>query len=244
MTSAAPHAAPESRTPARPRALVTGSTRGLGAAIARELAPTHDLLLGARTADDAQSLAAELPGRAEAFVADLTDSQRLADACAAAGLSDGEPLNVLVHNAGIAELGTTEESTPEQWERTFDINLFAVVELTRLALPALRRTGGHVVFVNSGAGLRANPGWGAYAASKFALKAFADALRGEEPEIRVTSIHPGRIDTEMQRAIVAHEGGDYRPDAFLDPKTVAAAVRNAVETPADAHPVEVALRVR
>ncbi len=109
-------------------------------------------------------------------------------------------------------------------------------------LPALRAANGHVVLINSGAGLRANAGWGAYAASKFALRAFADALRLEEPGLRVTSIHPGRIDTDMQRAIVASEGGEYDADAFLTPQTVARAVRNAVETPRDAHPTEIVLR--
>ena len=80
--------------------------------------------------------------------------------------------------------------------------MVAVAELTRLLLPALRAANGHVVLINSGAGLRANAGWGAYAASKFALRAFGDALRLEEPALRVTSIHPGRIDTDMQRDII------------------------------------------
>jgi NAD(P)-dependent dehydrogenase (short-subunit alcohol dehydrogenase family) len=99
-----------------------------------------------------------------------------------------------------------------------------------------------VVLINSGSGLRANAGWGAYAASKFALRAFGDALRLEEPTLRVTSIHPGRIATDMQRAIVAAEGDVYDPDRFLTPETVAVAVRQAVETARDAHPTEIVLR--
>ena len=70
------------------------------------------------------------------------------------------------------------------------------------------------MLINSGAGLRANAGWGSYAASKFALRAFGDALRLEEPALRVTSIHPGRIDTDMQRDIVAGEGDEVRPGAL------------------------------
>ncbi|MDI9915969.1 SDR family oxidoreductase [Rhodococcus sp. IEGM 1379] len=220
----------------RPTALITGSSRGLGAAIARELAPTHNLLLGARSARSLEPITAELSGSTP-WPVDLTDY----DAVAAAARSI-DNLNVLVHNAGIADLGTIEESSVDQWRRTFEANVIAVAELTRVLLPTLRAAGGHVVLINSGAGLRANSGWASYAASKFALRAFGDALRLEEPMLRVTSIHPGRIDTDMQRAIVDGEGGDYDSARFLKASTVARAVRTAVETPADAHPTEIVLR--
>lgn len=222
-------------TPA-PTALITGASRGLGAAIARELAPTHDLLLGARSADALAPILAELPG-ATGWPVALTDYPAVAAAASAI-----ERLDVLVHNAGIADLGTVGESSVEQWRSTLEVNLIAVAELTRLLLPALRAANGHVVLINSGAGLRANPGWGSYAASKFGLRAFADALRLEEPTLRVTSLFPGRIDTDMQRAIVADEGREYKPEEFLTPETVAGAVRTAVDTPRDGHPTEIVLR--
>lgn len=220
----------------KPTALITGASRGLGAAIARELAPTHDLLLGARTADSLRAVLDELPG-ASAWPVELTDYEAVAAAT--------EPirrLDVLVHNAGVADLGTIAESSVAQWRTTLEANLITVAELTRLLLPALRAAEGHVVLINSGAGLRANAGWGSYAASKFGLRAFGDALRLEEPTLRVTSVHPGRIDTDMQRAIVADEGREYRPEEFLTPETVARAVRHAVETPRDGHPTEIVLR--
>ncbi|MFC9786692.1 SDR family oxidoreductase [Rhodococcus sp. NPDC127528] len=220
----------------RPTALITGASRGLGAAIARELAPGHDLLLGARNSPALQPILAELPG-SRGWPVDLTDYPAVA--AAAAGI---ERLDVLVHNAGVADLGTVAETGIDTWRRTFEANVFAVAELTRLLLPALRESNGHVVLINSGAGLRANSGWGAYAASKFALRAFGDALRQEEPALRVTSVHPGRIATDMQQAIVATEGGEYDPDQFLTPETVAVAVRQAVETARDAHPIEIVLR--
>src|SRR3989304_516953 len=181
----------------RPTALITGSSRGLGAAIARELAPTHDLLLGARSAQALEPICAELPGSTP-LPLDLTDY----DAVAAAA-SSITTLDVLVHNAGVADIGTIEESSVDQWRRTLEANVIAVAELTRVLLPALRAAGGHVVLINSGAGLRANAGWGSYAASKFALRAFGDALRLEEPALRGTSIHPGRHHPGMQRHTVA-----------------------------------------
>ena len=192
---------------ARPLALVTGASRGIGAAVAEALAPTHDLLLGGRDADALKAVAADLPGARE-WPVELTDPGALADA-----VTGIDRLDVLVHSAGIGPLGTVDDSPAEQWRQTFEVNVVAVAELTRLLLPALRTARGHVVCINSGAGLTARPGWGSYAASKFALRAFADALRAEEAAhgVRVTSVYPGRTDTDMQRAVVAHEGGDTTP---------------------------------
>ena len=80
--------------------------------------------------------------------------------------------------------------------------------------------------INSGAGMRVNPNWGSYGASKFALRGYAEALRAEEEPhgVRVTTIYPGRTATPMQRDVRAAEGGDYDPDAYLRPETVAEAV--------------------
>ncbi|WP_153341950.1 SDR family oxidoreductase [Nocardia aurantia] len=223
-------------TSPEPLALITGASRGLGAAIARELSGTHRLLLGARTPAALTGILGELPD-ARPWPVDLTDYDEVARATASI-----DRLEVLVHNAGIAELGTVAASSATLWRNVMEANLIAVAELTRLLLPALRAAKGHVVLINSGAGLRAAAGWGAYAASKFALRAFGDSLRQEELDLRVTSIHPGRIDTEMQQAIVAGEHRDYRPEDFLTAETVAQAVRQAVQTPRDAHPVEIVLR--
>ncbi|MDQ1199643.1 SDR family oxidoreductase [Rhodococcus sp. SORGH_AS_0303] len=219
-------------------ALVTGAARGLGAGIARLLSADHDVWVGGSTADSVAGISDELIS-ARPWPVDLTDADALAAATA-----DITSLDVLVHNAGVADLGTVETLTLADWRHTFEANVFAVAELTRLLLPALRAACGHVVLINSGAGIRANPGWSAYAASKFALRAFGDALRLEEPTLRVTSVHPGRIDTDMQRAIVAGEGDEYDASKYLTVETVARAVRQAVDTPADAHPTEIVLRTR
>jgi NADP-dependent 3-hydroxy acid dehydrogenase YdfG len=222
----------------RPLALVTGASRGIGAAVAQALAPTHDLLLGGRDTNALEAVAADLPG-AHVWPVELTDSDALADA-----VSGIDRLDVLVHSAGIGPLGTVADSPAEQWRRTFEINVVAVAELTRLLLPALRAARGQVVCINSGAGFTARPGWGSYAASKFALRAFADALRTEESGygVRVTSAYPGRTDTDMQRAVVAHEGGEYDGGRFLRPESVARAVLLAITTPPDADVTELSIR--
>ncbi|GGP38908.1 SDR family oxidoreductase [Saccharothrix coeruleofusca] len=222
----------------RPVALVTGASRGIGAAVARALAPTHDLLLGGRDEAALREVATQLPG-ARPWAVELTDSAAVAEAVA--GL---DRLDVLVHSAGIADLGPLAEATADVWRRTMEVNVVAVAELTRLALPLLRAARGQVVLLNSGAGLRANPNWGVYAASKFALRAFGDALRAEEPELRVTSVHPGRTDTDMQRGVRAQENGDYQAERYLRAESVARAVATAVLATDDAHVTEVVIRPR
>ncbi|WP_341258471.1 SDR family oxidoreductase [Gordonia malaquae] len=220
-----------------PTALITGASRGVGAQIARALAPTHDLLLGGRGSAELDTLAMELDGAAT-FPVDLTDHDSLEAATEAV-----TSLDVLVHSAGVASSLESVAGTPaDEWRYLLEVNLIAAAELTRLLLPALRAAGGHVVFLNSGAGMRVNPGWTPYAASKFGLRALADGLRLEEPSLRVTSVFPGRIDTDMQRDIVAIEGADYDPSKFLKPETVAAAVAHAISTPSDVHPTDVVLR--
>ncbi|EID54367.1 SDR family oxidoreductase [Saccharomonospora xinjiangensis] len=224
----------------RPLALVTGATRGIGAAVAAALAPTHRLLLGGRNADVLAERARELPA-AEPWPVDLTDAEALREACASI-----DALDVLVHSAGVAKLGSVADSEAEVWRQNLEVNVVAVAELTRLTLPALRAAKGHVVFVNSGQGLAAREGWGPYAASKFALRAYADVLRAEESGrgLRVTSVYPGRTDTDMQRAVVSHEGGEYSPEQYLRPESVAAAVVAAVTASPDAHLTEVTIRPR
>jgi NADP-dependent 3-hydroxy acid dehydrogenase YdfG len=153
-------------------------------------------------------------------------------------------LDVLVHNAGMARVGPLVDTAVDVWRQMLELNVVAVAELTRLLLPALRAARGQVVLINSGAGLRANAGWGAYAASKFALRAFGDVLRAEEPDLRVTSVHPGRVATDMQREIRVAEGGDYQADQYLTPDAVADAVAYAVSAPACAQVQEVVIRPR
>ncbi len=218
-------------------ALVTGASRGIGAAIATALAPTHTLLLAGRPSPALQATAERLG--ATTLPLDLTDT----DAIGGVTGSIGE-LDVLVHNAGVSFPGRVAESTVDEWRATFDVNVVGAVALTLALLPALRRTQGQVVFINSGSGRKASDAMASYSASKFALRAFADSLRESEPELRVTTVYPGRTDTDMQRELVSFEGGEYDADRFLRPDTVAEVVAHAVATPPDGHLHEVVVRPR
>ncbi|GAB7142635.1 SDR family oxidoreductase [Mycobacterium riyadhense] len=218
-----------------PTAFVTGASGGIGSAIATALAPTHTLLLAGRPSARLDAVAERLGSTT--FPLDLTDTESITAACEVV-----DELDVLVHNAGMSIPGHFADSHVDEWRATFDVNVFGAVALTLALLPALRQARGQVVFINSGSGHNVSPGMASYSASKFALRAFADTLRQDEPALRVTSIHPGRVDTEMQRELVAFEGGDYDPAKFLRPETVANVVANVVATPPDGQVHEVVIR--
>ncbi|NTY01492.1 SDR family oxidoreductase [Deinococcus sp. JMULE3] len=213
----------------RPVTVVTGAAGGIGAALARELAAGHDLILSGRNVGALEALCAEVGGTP--LVLDLTRPESFG--AALAGL--GRVSNV-VHNAGVVELGAVVDQGHAVWSHTLAVNVVAPAELTRLLLPRVRAERGSVVFVNSGAGLRANAGWGSYAASKFALKALADALREEEAAhgVRVTSVYPGRTATPMQQKVRSQEGAPYTPEAFVRPESVAKLIAFALNAPRDA----------
>jgi NAD(P)-dependent dehydrogenase (short-subunit alcohol dehydrogenase family) len=155
-----------------------------------------------------------------------------------------ERLDSLGHVAGVVDLGNVADLPVGLLERQLAVNVTAPTELTRLALPALRAARGAVVFVNSGAGLHANPGWSAYAASKHALRAVADSLRAEESAngVRVTSIYPGRTATPMQARVHEQEGKDYDPAKFIDPDTVASTILTALDLPRDGLVTDLSVR--
>lgn len=220
-----------------PTALITGASRGLGTAVAAALAPTHTLVLAGRPSSRLETVAARFG--ATTVAVDLADADAIAGAVASV-----DELDVLIHNAGVAFPGRVAESTIDEWRTTMEVNVVGAVALTLALLPALRSVGGHVVFVNSGSGIDASPGLASYSGSKFALRSFADSLRNDEPSLRVTSVHPGRIATEMQQGLVAYEGRQYDPSRFLSPETVAGVIADVVASPPDAHIHEVIVRPR
>jgi NADP-dependent 3-hydroxy acid dehydrogenase YdfG len=213
----------------RPLAVVTGASRGLGRAIAADLAIDHDVLLGGRNLQTLSQTASRCGGRA--WPVELTDYDALR-----AATRDIYSLDVLVHNAAIWSAGTIADTATTTWRKIFEVNIFAIVELTRLLIPALRAAGGHVVLINSTVNASAAAGQAAYAASKSALRAFGDALRAEEQAngVRVTSLQLGRTDTDIQRAVRAAEMGRYEPHRYLQPKDVADTIRAVITAPATA----------
>ena len=209
------------------KALITGASRGIGRAIAEDLGKDHHIYAGA--SKDASDIVSSLPS-AEPFEADLTDTDAVLEAA-----SNIEELDVLVLAAGVMDGGPLEELTDDTWREMMEVNLFAPVTLTRALLPALRRSSGLIITINSGAGFHGMAENSAYCASKFALRGFTESLVQEEAgKVRVTSLHPGRTDTDMLA------GDNGRPKMAAD--EVAKAARLAVDAGPDA--VVEFLRVR
>ncbi|MGN6220274.1 MAG: SDR family oxidoreductase [Microbacterium sp.] len=222
--------------------LITGAGSGIGEALADRLAARGDeLWLLARDAGRATQLRDRFPG-AQTLVGDLADPARLSWAF---GHQSVPPqLDSLIHVAGIVELGPVAETPVATWQQQLSVNAVAPAELTRLMLPALRAARGHVVFVNSGAGLRVSPEWGSYAASKFAVRAIADALREEERAsgVRVTTVYPGRTATPMQEKVHQQEGAAYDATRWIEPASVATTIVAALDLPRDAELTELTVR--
>lgn len=218
--------------------LLTGGGSGIGAVLARRLLKRgDDLVLLARTAGRAEEMARGYAG-ATVLVADLADPGSVLE------LDLPDRVDSVVHAAGVVGLGAVADLDVDTWDEQLQVNLVAPAVLTRAALPALRAAGGTVVFLNSGAGLTANPQWAAYAASKHGLRALADSLRAEESGhgVRVTSVFPGRTATAMQEQVHAQEGRAYDPARWIRPETVADAVVHVLDLPRDAVLPELVLK--
>ena len=210
--------------------LITGATRGIGRQVVAALQGEELYLLG-RDVDSLRTVCEQTPG-SRPIVADLSQPENLAGVLSAARLPSR--LDGVIHVAGNSVDARICDSTFQSWRQQLDINVVAVAEITRLLLAALRSARGTVVLVNSGAGkaVRA-PGRALYAASKHALVAFADGLRIEEPSLRVVSVFPGRVATNMQRSLRAFEGQPYVAADYLDPATVAGVIVAALRIPSD-----------
>ncbi len=180
--------------------LITGGSSGIGLATARLLRPSGaQLILVAR--DEAKlAQAAEELRRLDGAGEVHTLSLDVGDAAAASApqLPGGQPVDVLINNAGVVMPGHFLQLDPAEFERQMRINFHGAVNLTRALLPAmLERGSGDVCFVSSLAGLMGVFGYTAYSASKFALRGFAEALRLElKPRgVRVTICYPPDTDT-------------------------------------------------
>lgn len=200
-------------------ALVTGASSGIGEATALALAEAGArVAIGARRRDRLDALAGRIVSAgAEALVleADLAD-----EAQAARIVRDTEArfgrLDILVNNAGIMELAPIDEADLGRWRRMIELNVLGLIAATQAALPGMRgRRDGHIVNIASTAGRVANPNAAAYAATKFGVVGFSEALRREAymDNIRVSVIEPGVVETEL-RENIGHRGAQAAIEGF------------------------------
>jgi clavulanate-9-aldehyde reductase len=232
-------------------AAVTGASSGIGEATARALsAAGASVALGARRAERLEALAESLDGPTYVREVDVSDEEQARGFIQAARYELGG-LHILVNNAGVMLLGPVADADVEDWRQMIAVNLLGLLYCTHAALPLVAQSGGgDIVNVSSVAGRRADAGAAVYNMTKFGVHAFSEALRQEalHQGIRVTTVAPGFVETELQghntNPLVRqtldrareHIGEVLRPD------DIAEAIVHAVTRPAHVCVNEVVVR--
>lgn len=223
-------------------ALVTGGTAGIGLAIAEALSGA-----GARVCVTGRGKTAlDAAGRslgALALAGDMGDEASVRDVAIRVTEQLGG-VDMLIQNAGTWSGGAVESASLADFDRQWQVNVRGPYLLTQLLLPTLKQRRGQIVFINSSSGARSHAHVSQYAATKFALKAIADALREEvnEAGVRVISVFPGKTATPLQERIMTGSGRPYHPERLLQPVEVAEVVTNSLALPRGAEVTDVHVR--
>jgi NADP-dependent 3-hydroxy acid dehydrogenase YdfG len=214
-------------------AIVSGASRGIGRAVAAQLArENYFVLLLARNAEEITELEFEIDaagGKALAYTLDVSNESQV-EGVVQQALRDFGRIDVVVNNAGIGIFKPAEAITAEEWSRLMDVNVKGSFLLTKAVLPAMKAAGsGHILAIASDVSKRTFPEGSLYCASKYAQDAFFSALRKEvrPHKIKVSVIYPGLVDTFF------HEGepGQAHRHYYLQPKDIADAVSYILGAP-------------
>ncbi len=194
---------------------ITGSSRGLGRSLAEAVLAHGDLLVAtARNPEQLGDLVSKYGEQIRAVALDVTNPEQARTAIATAIDAFGR-LDVVVNNAGYANVASIEETTEEDWRAQIETNLWGVINVTRAALPILRKQrSGHVVQISSTGGRTGVAGLGPYQTAKWAVEGFSEVLSREVAPlgIKVTLIEPGgfRTDWGGSSMVYTEPSEDYR----------------------------------
>jgi NAD(P)-dependent dehydrogenase (short-subunit alcohol dehydrogenase family) len=198
--------------------LVTGSSRGIGRALAEAvLAKGHELVATARDPRTLTRLVERYGERVRATALDVTDEKAATAAVELAVRAFGR-LDVLVNNAGYGDLASIEDTSLEQFREQIETNLFGVINVTKAALPIMRRQGaGHIIQFSSVGGRIGPIGRGAYAAAKWGVEGFSEVLAKEVGPfgVKVTIIEPGGFRTDFAGSSSSIDEGNPVYDATV-----------------------------
>lgn len=234
-------------------AIVTGASSGIGRATAAALARAGArVAIGARRVEKLEELAAEISGAGgEAFHRrlDVTDRGQCEEFVGAVVEKWGA-VDILVNNAGLMPLSFFKNLKVEEWDRMIDVNIKGVLYCTAAAIPhMMEKKSGHIVNLSSVAGRIVFPAGSVYCATKHAVAAFSEGLRQEfstRSNIRVTSIEPGVVHTELNDAITDESLGAFVENAkkmdALHAEDIANAILYAVDSPPHVNVNEVLIR--
>ncbi len=228
-------------------AVVSGATSDIGRAVCRQLATAGAVpcLLGrdaAALSDLAKHLAA-VTDKVFAYPIDLGVDASIAELASRLDHDLGR-VDVLVHSAGVFNMGPHTTADVSELDRQYRTNVRGPYLLTQALLPSLRAGRGQIVFVNSTVGLEARADVGQYASTQHALRAIADALRAEvNPDgVRVLTVYLGRTATARQARIFRLEGRPYAPELLIQPDDVAEIVLASLRLPRTAEVTEIRMR--
>ncbi|WP_240415107.1 oxidoreductase [Paenibacillus periandrae] len=195
--------------------LITGSSRGLGRSIAEAvLAHGDQLIATARKTEQLADLVAQYGDQVRAVTLDVTSPEQ-AEAAVQAAVEAFGRLDVVVNNAGYGNMSSIEETSFEDFHAQIDTNLWGVINVTKAALPVLRKQkSGHIVQISSIGGRSGTPGLGAYQTAKWAVEGFSEVLSKEVTPfgLKVTIIEPGGFRTDWAGSSMSHveAGEDYQ----------------------------------
>jgi NAD(P)-dependent dehydrogenase (short-subunit alcohol dehydrogenase family) len=197
--------------------LITGSSRGLGRQTAEAvLAAGHRLVATARNPDDVRDLAGRHGGQVRAVRLDVTDPEA-ARAAVRVAVDEFGALDVVVNNAGYANVASFEDMAEDDFRAQMETDFFGVVNVTRAALPVLRtQRGGHIIQVSTIGDRRSQPGLSAYQTAKWAVAGFSEILAKEVAPfgVRVTVLEPGGMRTDWAGSSMRtddHVREEYQP---------------------------------
>lgn len=230
---------------------ITGTSSGIGAATALHLAQRGAMVvLGARRPERLEALCAQINSGGGKACYRVTDVRRRDDLAQLVGLAVEQygRLDVLISNAGIAPISLLDELRVDDWDNMIDVNVKGVLYGIAAALPLFRRQGsGHFIHTLSTAGLRIVPTMAVYAGSKNAVRAISEGLRQEAGDkLRVTSISPGYVDTELPASMSDPAARDKGLAAMkqmaIPAEAIAQAIAFAIGQPANVDVGEIVVR--
>jgi len=228
-------------------AVVTGASSGIGKAIALGLAKEGaTLCLVGRNLETLETVAKNArttAPRVLSFQTDLTLDKDIHELVGRLQRDFGH-VNILIHSAGVLSMGLLDHASIESFDLQYKINVRGPYVLTQALLPMIRSCKGQIVFINSSVGLNARANVGQYAATKHALRAFADSLREEvnADGLRVLSLFLGRTASPMQATVHKMEGRTYHPEYLIQPEDIASVVINALSLSRSAEVTDISIR--
>ncbi len=221
-------------------AIVTGASRGLGLAFARQLIERGAQVFGlARSTDRLEAARDDLGAAFHPITCDVREDAEVRHAVRSVADKSGR-IDILINNAGLGRYAPVDEMNPNDWDVQMETNLRGVFLCTRAVVPAMRRQneasgfGGHIVNIASIAGLVSNPEMSAYNASKSGVRGFSKAIMKElrDDGIKVSCVYPGSVDTSF---------GEVASHA-MQAEDVAATVLHLLQTPENYLISEVVMR--